>query len=1023
MAPPNTEPDASTSCYLDAFMPSHVEVGYGSFGRRGDLGYENKPVMVQRRRYFHALSTHAPARVVFQLDGRFASFRCQVALNDDVPRGASHCSFVVLADGRQVSASVRVAAGDAPLRLIADITGAQKLELIATTNRWEYCHSVWLDPLVDGVPLDTRGRQIVDCLEQVEITVPVALPRGARCIATVVSRSFVPLLDDMLGSLYTYGGCQDALVVIFSVGNDHECHCLADKYGAVLISCTPKVRLGVSIKALLYSVGRVVDAEEFVCLDADMLVLQDLRPLFGALEACAPGSILACREGNNLGYRNLEDALTTAYGGHTTDIERLLGNPRGEEAYPFVVNDGLFAGSRSALLALDDVIRRMPNARAWIEERPGIRYRNQFIFNLALARLGCGVELDPTYNVQLHVQDVDLRWTGGRVEALWQGRQARVLHFSGSGRNKYPQWRKHFARVADPLIGSGDGDAYADFLAALRAWVGRQGVNALAWSFYGTSDSRNAHVRDPSVLPLLALLHYLVRANGCVRVLETGTGKGVSAACLASAVAFREGGRVVTFDPAPHAERLALWSALPPALAACIEQRTMDSVMGMTAALTSGERYEAALLDSIHSEDQVWAEFQLAVQLVCRGGLILIHDARFAHGTVEQALQRIEASGYAVTRLWTAEAGIVEDDCLGLAVIENRQQQRERQTHPSQPRNTSAIGWSEWAASLANICQEYRRPPGAFGMTTDEELCFLENYARYSYIGEGQIVDLGCWLGATTVCLARGLLDNPRCCNRQVIEAFDRFIWEDWMTPIAASLGVPTAYHAGDNFIDDVRTLLSDYKTFVQIQQLDLARGKQYTSPVEFLFIDAMKSWDLANSITQTFFPRLIPGVSLVVLQDFGYHDPIVATNHLLMWHLRKHFKAVLCVPRSCSVVYFHTEPILPCDLPELSSDAITLQMIDEAWENSLRSVTAELRPPVLMCKLLFLVERGETEAAEATARRLNAEGASVSSSAITQAHAVITRRQTSAAPGSTLGRDLRKVAELVAMLGDRSGL
>ena len=236
------------------------------------------------------------------------------------------------------------------------------------------------------------------------------------------------------------------------------------------------------------------------------------------------------------------------------------------------------------------------------------------MFNLALARLGCGVELDPAYNVQLHTQNVDLRWVGGRMEALWNGRKARVLHFCGVGRGKYPEWRNLFARVPDPLVGRGDGDLYSDFLTGLRVWVGRHGVKALALSFYGTSDGKTACVRDPSVLPLLALLHYLVRANGCIRVLEAGTAKGISAACLASAVACRQGGRVVTFDPAPQAERHDLWSALPPAVSACIEQRTEGSIEGLTTAIAAGEQYEAALLDSVHSADHIWAEFQLATR-------------------------------------------------------------------------------------------------------------------------------------------------------------------------------------------------------------------------------------------------------------------------------------------------------------------------------------------------------------------------------------------------------------------------
>ena len=61
-------------------------------------------------------------------------------------------------------------------------------------------------------------------------------------------------------------------------------------------------------------------------------------------------------------------------------------------------------------------------------------------------------------------------------------------------------------------------------------------TGTLADNFYGAADAKHARVRDPSVFPLLATLHYLVRANGCIRVLETGTARGVSAACLATAV-------------------------------------------------------------------------------------------------------------------------------------------------------------------------------------------------------------------------------------------------------------------------------------------------------------------------------------------------------------------------------------------------------------------------------------------------------------------------------------------------------
>jgi predicted O-methyltransferase YrrM len=666
--------------YLDTLPLIESQVGYGTLGLSGSLGYEGKQVSAQRQAWAHAFSSHPPARLRFRIDGQFASFCSQVALNDDVPAGRSHADFAVWADGREVAVEPYVLAGQPPRKLVADISGAEFLELVVRTSRWEFAHAVWLDPQVDAAPAPVT--RLHDCLGRAELLVPPSLPRVERCIATVVSPGFETLLDDMLGSLCANGCCPDALLLVFVLNGTEACEKVAAKYGATVVRGQARARLNPASKALLYSVARVVDAQYYLCLDADMLVLDDLRPIFGALAACPEGSLLACREGNSRDSNRLGGSLRAIYGGGEADVRQLGLTPQ-EEAYPLVVNDGLFAGDRSALLALDGAIRAMPQAAAWADGHRWVAWRNQFVFNLALARLQCGVELDATYNVQLHVQNVEFQLNGARLGATWRGRPARVLHFSGGAKRKYPRWQGRFAAVADPLVGRGDGDGYAAFLQALRVWLGAYGLKGLAWSFYGLTDGEGAAVRDPSALPLLAAVHYLIRANGCVRVLETGTARGISAACLASAVAHREGGRVVTLDPYKHAGREELWAALPGRFQACIEARCVDAVAGLQAALAAGEQFEAALLDSIHTEEQVWAEFQLAAQLVCPGGLILIHDAIYANGTVAGALRRIETAGYNVVRLWTAEAGLPEDDHLGLAIVENR------------PRRTALIAEAE----------------------------------------------------------------------------------------------------------------------------------------------------------------------------------------------------------------------------------------------------------------------------------------------------------------------------------------
>src|SRR5262249_4139371 len=134
--------------YLDSLSLLEAQVGFGDVGMHGTLGYEGKTVSVRQRHYAHSLSTHPPARLRFRVDRGFASFSCQVALNDDVPAGASHADFIVAADGHEVAIEPYVRAGEPPRMLRADISGAEYLEFMVRTSRWEYSHAVWLDPRV-----------------------------------------------------------------------------------------------------------------------------------------------------------------------------------------------------------------------------------------------------------------------------------------------------------------------------------------------------------------------------------------------------------------------------------------------------------------------------------------------------------------------------------------------------------------------------------------------------------------------------------------------------------------------------------------------------------------------------------------------------------------------------------------------------------------------------------------------------------------------------------------------------------
>jgi hypothetical protein len=288
--------------------------------------------------------------------------------------------------------------------------------------------------------------------------------------------------------------------------------------------------------------------------------------------------------------------------------------------------------------------------------------------------------------------------------------------------------------------------------------------------------------------------------------------------------------------------------------------------------------------------------------------------------------------------------------------------------------HTLEVGWQDWSRSLDEACRGYSPPHGLVSMTTRNELCFLESYARWSFTGSGLIIDLGCWLGATTIVLARGLSQNTLARDHRVAEGIDRFIWESWMTPVAAQLGVRHRYRDGDDFLPDVERSASAYGSLIRLRREDLLSYSPPDEPIEFLFIDAIKSWGLADNIARAFFPRLIPGRSLIVQQDFGYHHPLGATAHLMMWRLRHAFQFVHHVPGSCSVVYASTQRLTPGDIPRMTPKEFKVREVDDAFDYSLRCVSKELWAPVLACKISYMLEQGRgrpaLREAEAFARR-----------------------------------------------------
>jgi len=178
------------------------------------------------------------------------------------------------------------------------------------------------------------------------------------------------------------------------------------------------------------------------------------------------------------------------------------------------------------------------------------------------------------------------------------------------------------------------------------------------------------------------------------------------------------------------------------------------------------------------------------------------------------------------------------------------------------------------------------------GMTSIEEQTFLEEYARNEYSGKGEIVELGCWLGSASISLAKGLTANSHITEKsQRIHAYDSFIWVCSMELAVIGSSLEGKYENGDSFFDEYSERIRSWSQFIQVYPGDLTEIGWDQGAIEFLFIDAMKSWSLAASIVKDFFPQLVPDISLVVHQDFAHH--YTSWIHLIIYRLREYFSPV----------------------------------------------------------------------------------------------------------------------------------
>ena len=137
-------------------------------------------------------------------------------------------------------------------------------------------------------------------------------------------------------------------------------------------------------------------------------------------------------------------------------------------------------------------------------------------------------------------------------------------------------------------------------------------------------------------------------------------------------------------------------------------------------------------------------------------------------------------------------------------------------------------------------------------MLSFEEQQYLTWLTAEKFENFGAIVELGCWLGASSVALAEGL---RRRGSETVIRSFDLFRWEPYMENVTH-----VGLREGEDFLPLYMQEIGDYARWIRPQKQDLMDYTWPEGPIEILFIDSAKTWDLVNAVLKGFGPHLVPG-------------------------------------------------------------------------------------------------------------------------------------------------------------------
>jgi hypothetical protein len=177
------------------------------------------------------------------------------------------------------------------------------------------------------------------------------------------------------------------------------------------------------------------------------------------------------------------------------------------------------------------------------------------------------------------------------------------------------------------------------------------------------------------------------------------------------------------------------------------------------------------------------------------------------------------------------------------------------------------------------------------GMITPEEARYYQWLGKF-YSGAGEVVELGPWLGKSTMAILDGIESSGRFQGRK-LHVYEDFVWRSsfmdlYVPPELRRKDGEDFYPLFQKMTSSKAALIDARPCAIQVQKWNshLPRLKWDGQLIEIIYVDCGRAFLENQTWYELFAPFFIPRVTLIVMQDWRTHREIPRKpfNHTLQF-------------------------------------------------------------------------------------------------------------------------------------------